>query len=55
MALLMWEYDEETLAKAVVACNLYKAMAYEAGKYGMKMEVFEKLRSYRSEFENIGT
>ncbi|XP_019755238.2 transient receptor potential cation channel trpm isoform X3 [Dendroctonus ponderosae] len=53
MALLMWQHGEEALAKALVACKLYKAMAHEAAEDDMETEVYEELRSYGKEFENI--
>jgi transient receptor potential cation channel subfamily M protein 3 len=54
MALLMWQHGEEALAKALVGCKLYKAMAHEAAEDDMETEVYEELRSYGKEFENIG-
>lgn len=54
MALLMWQHGEEALAKALVACKLYKAMAHEAAEDDMETEVYEELRAYGKEFENIG-
>ncbi|XP_068894193.1 transient receptor potential cation channel trpm isoform X7 [Tenebrio molitor] len=53
MALLMWQHGEEALAKALVGCKLYKAMAHEAAEDDMETEVYEELRSYGKEFENI--
>nr|CAH7719953.1 unnamed protein product [Callosobruchus chinensis] len=53
MALLMWQHGEEALAKALVACKLYKAMAHEAAEDDMETEVYEELRQYGKEFENI--
>lgn len=50
----MWQHGEEALAKALVACKLYKAMAHEAAEDDMETEVYEELRSYGKEFENIG-
>lgn len=55
MALLMWQHGEEALAKALVACKLYKAMAHEAAEDDMETEVYEELRAYGKEFENIGS
>lgn len=54
MALFMWQHGEEALAKAIVACKLYKAMAHEAAEDDMETEIYEELRSYAKEFENIG-
>lgn len=54
MALQMWQHGEEALAKALVACKLYKAMAHEAADDDMETEVYDELRSCGKEFENIG-
>lgn len=54
MALLMWQHGEEALAKALVAAKLYKAMAHEAAEDDLEAEIYEELRSYGKEFENIG-
>lgn len=54
MALLMWTHGEEALAKSLVACKLYKAMAHEAAEDDMETEVYEELRHYGKEFENKG-
>ncbi|XP_015435152.1 PREDICTED: transient receptor potential cation channel trpm [Dufourea novaeangliae] len=53
MALLMWQHGEEALAKALVALKLYKAMAHEAAEDDLETEIYEELRSYGKEFENI--
>ncbi|CAH1392573.1 unnamed protein product [Nezara viridula] len=54
MALLMWQHGEEALAKALVACKLYKAMAHEAAEDDLETEIYEELRNYGKEFETIG-
>jgi len=54
MALLMWQHGEEALAKSLVACKLYKAMAHEAAEDDLETEIYEELRNYGKEFENIG-
>ncbi|CAB0039857.1 unnamed protein product [Trichogramma brassicae] len=53
MALLMWQHGEEALAKALVASKLYKAMAHEAAEDDLETEVYEELKGYGREFENI--
>ncbi|XP_034942381.1 transient receptor potential cation channel trpm isoform X2 [Chelonus insularis] len=53
MALLMWQHGEEALAKALVALKLYKAMAHEAAEDDLETEVYDELRGYGKEFENI--
>ena len=55
MAMLMWVHGEEALAKALVACKLYKAMAHEAAEDDMETEVYEELRNYGKEFESTCT
>lgn len=53
MTLLMWQHGEEALAKALVACKLYKAMAHEAAEDDLETEIYEELRSYGKVFEDI--
>ncbi|XP_065218711.1 transient receptor potential cation channel trpm isoform X4 [Planococcus citri] len=53
MALLMWQHGEEALAKALIACKLYKAMAHEAAEDDLETEIYEELRSYGKVFEDI--
>lgn len=54
MALLMWQHGEEALAKALIACKLYKAMAHEAAEDDLETEIYEELRSCGKVFEDIG-
>jgi hypothetical protein len=54
MALFMLQHGEEALVKALVACKLYKAMADEAAEGDFEIHVYEGLRRYGKEFENIG-
>jgi transient receptor potential cation channel subfamily M protein 3 len=54
MALLMWQHGEEALAKALVACKLYKARADEVAQVHSETQIYENLRNYGKEFENIG-
>jgi transient receptor potential cation channel subfamily M protein 3 len=54
MALLMWQHGEEALAKALVACKLYKAMAYEAADDDLETQIYEDLKNFGKEFEDIG-
>ena len=54
MALLMWQHGEEAVSKALVAAKLYKALAHEAADDDLETEVYEELRSYGKEFENLG-
>lgn len=50
----MWTHGEEALAKSLVACKLYKAMAHEAAEDDLDTEIYEELRSYAKEFESKG-
>ncbi|XP_037922702.1 transient receptor potential cation channel trpm isoform X4 [Hermetia illucens] len=54
MALLMWTHGEEALAKSLVACKLYKAMAHEAAEDDLDTEIYDELRNYAKEFETKG-
>lgn len=50
----MWTHGEEALAKSLVACKLYKAMAHEAADDDLDTEIYEELRCYAKEFEQKG-
>ena len=50
----MWQHGEEAVSKALVAAKLYKALAHEAADDDLETEVYEELRSYGKEFENLG-
>ena len=39
MAVLLWQHGEEAIAKALVSCALYKAMAEEAEDDDLDVEV----------------
>ncbi|XP_055380249.1 transient receptor potential cation channel trpm isoform X3 [Condylostylus longicornis] len=54
MAMLMWTHGEEALAKSLVACKLYKAMAHEAAEDDLDTEIYDELRNYAKEFETKG-
>lgn len=54
MATLMWQHGEQSLAKSLVACKLYKAMAHEAADDDLDTEIYEELRNYAKEFEARG-
>ncbi|PNF25765.1 hypothetical protein B7P43_G12368 [Cryptotermes secundus] len=53
MALLMLQHGAEALVKALVACKLYNAMAREAAEDDLETNIYEDLRNYGTEFENI--
>uniref|UniRef100_A0A915BSL5 Transient receptor potential channel n=1 Tax=Parascaris univalens TaxID=6257 RepID=A0A915BSL5_PARUN len=50
MALCMWQHGEEAMAKALVACRLYKSLAQEAAEDYLEVEICEELRQYAEEF-----
>jgi transient receptor potential cation channel subfamily M member 3 len=54
MAVLMWQHGEQSLAKSLVACKLYKAMAHEAADDDLDTEIYDELRNYAKEFEARG-
>lgn len=54
MSILMWAHGEESLAKSLVACKLYKAMAHEAAEDDLDTEIYDELKSYAKDFEAKG-
>uniref|UniRef100_A0A7E4VYS8 Ion_trans domain-containing protein n=1 Tax=Panagrellus redivivus TaxID=6233 RepID=A0A7E4VYS8_PANRE len=53
MALCMWEYGEEALAKSLIASKLFKSLADEAAEDYLKVEVCEELKKYAEKFQNL--
>nr|XP_015222646.1 PREDICTED: transient receptor potential cation channel subfamily M member 6 isoform X2 [Lepisosteus oculatus] len=53
MALFLWQHGEEAMAKAVVACKLYRAMANEAKESNMGDNTSEELKIYSQEFGQL--
>ncbi|XP_033750310.1 LOW QUALITY PROTEIN: transient receptor potential cation channel subfamily M member 3-like [Pecten maximus] len=51
MALFMWQHGEEAMAKALMACKLYKAMSHEADSDDLEVDISDELRSYAKEFQ----
>ena len=45
MALFLWQRGEEAMAKALVACKLYKAMAHESSQSEMVDDIFQDLEN----------
>ncbi|KAL5289513.1 TRPM7 family protein [Megaselia abdita] len=54
MSLLMWTHGEEALAKSLVACKLYKAMAHEAAEDDLDTVIYDELRHCAKDFETKG-
>ncbi|XP_034721636.1 transient receptor potential cation channel subfamily M member 7-like, partial [Etheostoma cragini] len=53
MALFLWQHGEEALARATVACKLYRSMAAEARQSNMDDNVSERFRTYSLEFGQL--
>lgn len=43
MALFLWQRGEETMAKALVACKLYKSMAHESSESDLVDDISQDL------------
>uniref|UniRef100_A0A1I7XMQ2 Rubis-subs-bind domain-containing protein n=1 Tax=Heterorhabditis bacteriophora TaxID=37862 RepID=A0A1I7XMQ2_HETBA len=46
MAMCMWQHGEEALAKALVACRLYKSLSTEAAEDYLEVEICDELKKY---------
>ncbi|KAL3865684.1 hypothetical protein ACJMK2_043048, partial [Sinanodonta woodiana] len=53
MAHFMWQHGEEAMAKALMACKLYKGMAHEADQDDLEVEIPDELRKYAQEFQKL--
>ncbi|XP_078106014.1 transient receptor potential cation channel subfamily M member 6 [Sander vitreus] len=53
MALFLWQHGEEALARATVACKLYRSMAFEARQSSMDDNISERFRTYSLEFGQL--
>ncbi|XP_072289423.1 transient receptor potential cation channel subfamily M member 6 [Eucyclogobius newberryi] len=53
MALFLWQHGEEALARATVACKLYRSMAFEARQSSMDENISERFRTYSLEFGQL--
>jgi len=45
MALFLWQRGEEAMAKALVACKLYKAMAHESSESELVDDISQDLEN----------
>lgn len=45
MALFLWQRGEEAMAKALVACKLYKAMAHESSQSELVDDIYQDLEN----------
>uniref|UniRef100_A0A1A7W9D3 Transient receptor potential cation channel, subfamily M, member 6 n=1 Tax=Iconisemion striatum TaxID=60296 RepID=A0A1A7W9D3_9TELE len=53
MALFLWQHGEEALARAVVACKLYRSMAFEARQSNMDDNIAERFKTFSLEFGQL--
>uniref|UniRef100_A0A8C6P561 non-specific serine/threonine protein kinase n=1 Tax=Nothobranchius furzeri TaxID=105023 RepID=A0A8C6P561_NOTFU len=53
MALFLWQYGEEALARAVVACKLYRSMAFQARQSNMDDNLAERFKAFSLEFGQL--
>ncbi|XP_066492354.1 transient receptor potential cation channel subfamily M member 7 [Tiliqua scincoides] len=53
MALFFWQHGEESMAKALVACKLYRSMAYEAKQSDLVDDTSEELKQYSNDFGQL--
>uniref|UniRef100_A0A3P8SYT9 non-specific serine/threonine protein kinase n=1 Tax=Amphiprion percula TaxID=161767 RepID=A0A3P8SYT9_AMPPE len=53
MALFLWQHSEEALARATVACKLYRSMAVEARQSSMDDNITERFKTYSLEFGQL--
>ncbi|XP_069385082.1 transient receptor potential cation channel subfamily M member 1-like isoform X2 [Paralichthys olivaceus] len=53
MALFLWQRGEEAMAKALVACKLYKAMAHECSESELVDDISQDLENNSKEFGQL--
>uniref|UniRef100_A0A8C4QA85 Transient receptor potential cation channel, subfamily M, member 1a n=1 Tax=Eptatretus burgeri TaxID=7764 RepID=A0A8C4QA85_EPTBU len=53
MALFFWQHGEEALAKALVACKLFKAMSHEASQSNTADDVYHEMDLHSKEFGQL--
>ncbi|XP_046871893.1 LOW QUALITY PROTEIN: transient receptor potential cation channel subfamily M member 6-like [Hypomesus transpacificus] len=53
MALFLWRHGEEALARATVACKLYRSMALEARQSHMADSIADEFKTYSLEFGQL--
>nr|XP_015827713.2 transient receptor potential cation channel subfamily M member 6 [Nothobranchius furzeri] len=53
MAVFLWQYGEEALARAVVACKLYRSMAFQARQSNMDDNLAERFKAFSLEFGQL--
>ncbi|XP_019519583.1 PREDICTED: transient receptor potential cation channel subfamily M member 7 [Hipposideros armiger] len=53
MARFLWQHGEESMAKALVACKIYRSMAYEAKQSDLIDDTSEELKQYSNDFGQL--
>ncbi|XP_031704839.1 transient receptor potential cation channel subfamily M member 6 isoform X3 [Anarrhichthys ocellatus] len=53
MALFLWQHGEDALARAAVACKLYRSMAFEARQSSMDDHISERFKTHSLEFGQL--
>ncbi|XP_040269774.1 transient receptor potential cation channel subfamily M member 1 [Bufo bufo] len=53
MALFLWQRGEETMAKALVACKLYKSMAHESSESDLVDDISQDLDNNSKDFAQL--
>ncbi|XP_058231170.1 transient receptor potential cation channel subfamily M member 6 isoform X2 [Hemibagrus wyckioides] len=53
LALFLWQHGVQAMARAVVACRLYQAMASEAKESNMDDSITDELKKYSLEFGQL--
>ncbi|XP_043934418.1 transient receptor potential cation channel subfamily M member 1 [Protopterus annectens] len=53
MALFLWQRGEETMAKALVACKLYKSMAHESSESELVDDISQDLDNNSKDFAQL--
>ncbi|XP_077376929.1 transient receptor potential cation channel subfamily M member 6 isoform X2 [Festucalex cinctus] len=53
MALFLWQHGEEALARAAVACKMYRTMAFKARQSSMDDHIAERFKAYSLEFGQL--
>ncbi|KAM6979594.1 transient receptor potential cation channel subfamily M member 1-like [Aplochiton taeniatus] len=53
MALFLWQRGEEAMAKALVACKLYKAMAHESSQSELVDDIYQDLENNSRDFGQL--
>ncbi|XP_016065637.1 PREDICTED: transient receptor potential cation channel subfamily M member 7 isoform X2 [Miniopterus natalensis] len=53
MARFLWQHGEESMAKALVACKIYRSMAYEAKQSDLVDDTSEELKQYSTDFGQL--